>query len=202
MQPYISRHKFAILSYMKSLSLAKPHLIIMVGLPGSGKSFFADKFAETFHAPYVSLQKISGLTSKNDVAIAQLQLDELLKTSQSIIFEGASSTKTERAALAKKARAAGYEPLLVWVQVDPFTAKDRSTSIKNAPLSVEEFERASKRFTPPSSLEKPLVISGKHTYASQVKVILKKLSTPRVEVSSSQVPARSPHSLRRNITIR
>lgn len=185
---------------MKSLSLAKPHVIIMVGLPGSGKSFFAEKFAETFHTPLVSEQKIGQLTSESTAELADLQLTELLKTNQTIIFEGASGMRTDRMALTKKARAAGYESLIVWVQVDPTTAKERSTSTKQASLSPEQFDVLTKRFTPPSSAEKPLVISGKHTYASQAKVVLKKLSSPRAEISTQTTPPARPE--RRNITIR
>ena len=174
----------------------------MVGLPGSGKSFFAEKFAETFHVPYVCQQKITELSPENSEALAELQLTELLKTHQSILFEGSTSSRTERVALFKIARAAGYEPLIVWVQVDPFAAKERSTVAKKI-LSPEEFERRSKHFTPPSSIEKPLVISGKHTYASQAKVVLKKLSSPRAEISTQvAAPQRALQPERRSITIR
>lgn len=187
---------------MKSLSLTKPHLIIMVGLPGSGKSFFAEKFAETFHVPYVCQQKIEELSADNGEALTQLLLTELFKTSQSIIFEGATGSRTERAALFKTARAAGYEPLIIWVQVDQFTAQDRSIVAKKT-TSPEEFDQRSKRFTPPNSMEKPLVISGKHTYASQAKVVLKKLSSPRAEVSMhTAAPERTVQPGRRSITIR
>jgi predicted kinase len=188
---------------MKSLSLTKPHMIIMVGLPGSGKSFFAEKFADTFHAPYVNRQKIEKLTSENVEALAQLQAAELLKTNQSFIFEGASDTHTERTILAKMARDAGYEPLFLWVQVDALTARDRSVTSKHVSLPLEVFERISKRFTPPNNTEKPLVISGKHTYASQAKVVLKKLSSPRAEISNHPIaPERTPQPGRRSITIR
>lgn len=188
---------------MKSLSLTKPHMIIMVGLPGSGKSFFAEKFADTFHAPYVNRQKIGKLTSENIDALAHLQATELLKTNQSFIFEGASDTRAERTILAKLAKEAGYEPLFLWVQVDTLTARDRSSTGKHASLSPETFEQLSKRFTPPNNVEKPLVISGKHTYASQAKVVLKKLSSPRAEISNHPIaPARTPQSGRRSITIR
>ncbi len=185
---------------MKSLSLAKPHVIIMVGLPGSGKSFFAEKFAETFHTPLVSEQKINQLTNESTTELADLQLTELLKTNQTIIFEGASSTRTDRMALTKKARSAGYEPLIVWVQVDPTTARERSVEAKQASLSPEQFDILTKRFTPPNSTERPLVISGKHTYASQAKVVLKKLSSPRAEISIQTAPPARPE--RRNIAIR
>lgn len=187
---------------MKSLSLTKPHLIIMVGLPGSGKSFFAEKFAETFHIPYVCQHKIDELSTENSQALAQLLLIELLKTNQSILFEGSAESRTERIALFKTARTAGYEPLLVWVQVDLQTAKDRSTAAKKI-NSSDEFDKRSKHFTPPSSIEKPLVISGKHTYASQAKVVLKKLSSPRAEISAqATAPKRILPPGRRSITIR
>lgn len=79
---------------MKSLQLSKPHLVVMVGLPGAGKTFFADHFAETFHAPYISWQSIRAelfnepTYSKDEDAIveriAAQQLGELLKTAASV----------------------------------------------------------------------------------------------------------------------
>lgn len=195
---------------MKSLSLSKPHLIIMVGVPGSGRTFFAEKFAETFRAPYISREKIVSLT-KNDTdivdSLAHHQLDELLKTQQSIIIEGMSDTRTERLELARKARANGYEALIVWVQTDPITAKNRyikEAKLKHLKVSAEDYDKALKRFTPPLAIEKPVVISGKHTYATQAKVVLKKLSTPRAQISTHPTPPVRAESSggRRNITIR
>lgn len=196
---------------MKSLSLSQPHVIIMVGLPGSGKSFFAEKFADTFHAPYISQSTIATLTGATDAAATQvvyMQTEQLLKTGKSIIIDGASDTRTERMELAKRARKAGYETLFVWVQTDPITAKSRSTKPnkdKQSPvLASDEHDRRVKRFTPLNAIEKPIVISGKHTYASQAKVVLKKLSGPRADTAATvEPPARvTPIHPRRNITIR
>ena len=206
--PYQSGHNLAILSYMKHLSLAKPHLIIMVGIPRSGKSFFAEKFAQTFGAPYISQKKIASLVTGNLEDLVQLQLDELLKTKQSIIFDGHTASRTDRAQLIKKAHDAHYETLLIWVQIDQISAKARATQGKKRSepdmLSDEEFEKQLKRFTQPNAIEKPLVISGKHTYASQAKVVLKKLSAPRANIAGhDQPPIRTqqrPHS--RSIVVR
>lgn len=194
---------------MKSLSLSKPHIILMVGVPGSGKSFFAEKFAETFHAPYIALERISSLMEDPKAAeeIAWYQLGELLKTGQSVIVEGGTDTRTARLEFAKKARSNGYDTLFVWVQTDPATAKDRSTRMTknstNRIMEPEEYDRALKRFTPPSAIEKPVVISGKHTYATQAKVVLKKLTGPRAAISThSSAPVRLEQPGRRNITIR
>ncbi len=190
---------------MKSLSLSKPHILIMVGIPGSGKSFFAEKFAETFRAPQVSLHSITSVVSDETVAlkVANMQLEELLKTNQSIIVDGIAHSRAQRAELAKLAHDAGYDTLLVWVQTDPATAKGRA--LKDKKQSSSEYDDSVKRFAPPVALEKPVVISGKHTYATQAKVVLKKLSSPRAEISTHTTPpvrTEPTTSTRRNITIR
>lgn len=186
---------------MKSLSLSQPHLIALVGIPGSGKTFFAEKFAETFHAPYVSHEKIAVFAKDAAKPITFIQLEELLKTNQSVVVDGLTDTRTERADLAKIARANGYETLFVWVQTDPQTAKIRT--MKARTLGPEEYNKAVRRFTAPNEAEKPVVVSGKHTYATQAKVVLKKLSAPRAEISVHIKPiARAEQPGRRNITVR
>jgi predicted kinase len=205
-----SVHNFAILSYMKSLSLSRPHMIIMVGVPGSGKSFFAEKFASTFSAPYVCREKIVarlGQDTKEIELVAQDQLEELLKTQASVIVDGLADTRATRGELASKARRAGYDTLLIWVQTDTATAKGRSAKRTGEGthriLTTEEYDQTAKRFVPPATVEKPVVISGKHTYATQAKVILKKLSEPRANISvHTAAPVRPEQPGRRNITIR
>lgn len=171
---------------MKSLSLQSPHVIIMVGVPGSGKSFFANRFSETFTAPIVSWDEIRDMLfneatyAKDDEAIveqvATSMLDQLCKTSATLVYEGDTLTQKSRLMLAKKVRQAGYEPLFVWVQTDAATAKSRA--LKQG-LSSELYEAAVKRFTPLKSSDPYVVISGKHTYASQLKIVLRRLSSAR-----------------------
>jgi predicted kinase len=180
-------------------------MIIMVGIPGSGKSFFAEKFADTFRAPYINRGRIAQLTG-NDTKITDevlhYQLDELLKTQQSIILEGGANSRTERSELSRKTRAAGYETLFIWVQTDPATAKARALK-EDAALTSDEYDNRVKRFAPLTITEKPVVISGKHTYATQAKVVLKKLSSPRAEISTHDIaPIRPEQPGRRNITVR
>jgi len=197
---------------MKSLSLSQPHVIVMVGIPGSGKSFFAEKFAETFKTPCVNHAEIALLSQATAEVVEKLasyQLDELFKTGLSIIVDGACDTHVQRAELTKKAHSHGYETLYVWVQIDPATAEIRSTKAskdrKTPLLTQEEFTRLVKRFSAPASPEKSIVISGKHTYATQAKVVLKKLSAPREIAAHSVTPTRGPQTVpitRRNIAVR
>ena len=191
---------------MKSLSLSKPHLIVMVGIPGSGKSYFAEKFAETFHTPYVSREKLNDLVGEAAPFIDDLlyyQVTELFKTRQSILIEGAGETRVERLEIAKWANKAGYETLLVWVQTDPATARSRYKK-ENKRASADEYEKRMQNFVAPIGVERPVVISGKHTYATQAKVVLKKLSEPRKETSTLAAPPDRTESAprRRNIAIR
>ena len=161
----------------------------MVGIQGSGKTFFASKFAETFNAPYIDRDTI--LTYANDEtsgdSLVGVMLEELLKTRKSVVVEADTATRTSRMTLAKQLRDAGYVPLFVWVQVDQETARQRS--LKQG-RSGEEHDAALKRFTPPTSTEHALVISGKHTYATQARIVLKKLSAPRAAASPRPAPAR------------
>lgn len=173
---------------MKPMTLATPHLVIMIGIPGSGKTFFAEHFASTFNAAYISSAKI---IASLDISIGQGSLDgisnymleELLKTGQTVVYDSIVDSRASRAALAKIAKDKGYSPLLVWVQTESVSAKFRSTKPrKDIPhLTSDEFDSAIRRFTPPNASEKAVVISGKHTYPSQLKIVLKHLAPGRAQ---------------------
>ena len=185
---------FAILEHMKSLSLSQPHVILMVGIPSSGKSFFARQFSETFGAPLVTINDIMPHAKDEQAGheLAHRQLDELLKSKQSIIAEVDTATRTARRDLASKFRAAGYKPLIVWVQTDPDAAFTRH---KRSGQSQASFDDQIRRFSPPHASENPVVISGKHTFATQARVILKHLSAPRPEISSRKTIPERGHNI-------
>lgn len=164
---------------MKSLQLDKPHAVVAIGIQGSGKTFFAKKFADTFNAPF--MEEAFFVEHAKDESAARdmynVSLAELLKTGRSIVIEQSLSSRLERTELTKLLRSAGYVPLFVWVQVDLDTAMSRA--YRATRLSLEDYKAAMRKFTPPHASERPLVISGKHTFATQAKAVLKKLSAPR-----------------------
>lgn len=175
---------------MKSLQLEKPHAIVMVGIQGSGKSFFARKFSDTFNAPYIEQNVLAthAIDTNATDALVSLMLEQVLKTRHSVVIEVDTAAKASRLQLMKRLKDAGYTPLFVWVQVDVETAKLRS--MKQAGITSELYDAELKRFTPPSAVERPLVISGKHTYATQARIILKKLSAPRATAPQRPGPSR------------
>lgn len=189
---------------MKSLSLSTPHLIVMVGIPGAGKTFFARQFADMFHAPLLSNDMFTNAAPDLDadtnqkltIALTTDLLPEILKTGKTVLLDGTGSMRNERAELQKVAKKAGYNTLLVWLQTDTATAKIRCVkphkgSEKRA-MRAEEFDAIARKFSPPHPTEKYIVLSGKHTYASQAKMLLRKLSEPRSTSQPTQNPTNTP----------
>jgi len=196
---------------MKPINPKKPHLIIMVGIPGAGKSFFAEHFAVTFKAPIISFDKIrqqlfdSPSFSKSEdeviIKIVNYMFDEISKTDQTVIYDGQADQKNDRTAIAKKAYDSGYDPLFIWVQTEPTAAKLRATSSKNTlRLTINQFNSKLKEFNIPQSTENPIVISGKHTYNSQLKIVLKSLVAPTA--APKPITTNNSPNINRNVLIR
>jgi len=220
---------------MKALSLSRPLLILVIGLPGAGKSFFARHFSDTFGAPLVSSDELQfelfdppkfstveyGLVRR----LSERQLTQLTKTRSSILVDGICNTRQERQQLEKLAVAHDYDTLIVWVQTDESTAKTRSLSRNkkragdelNVKLTAEQYQTHAKRLMPPVKTEDYVVISGKHTYSTQAKMVLRKLAAPRAQKADAayqketeqvhdRVPAPAPRPThvpgRRNVIIR
>lgn len=171
--------------HMKSLHLSRPYAMMMVGIPGSGKSHFAEKFSGTFQLPYIDSLILEGAASDANSASRMIGyvLSELSKTGKSFVFEGNSDSRTRRTEFATWARAHGYTPLFIWVQTDQSTALART--IKAKTLTREQFSSLLKDFSPPHEIEKAVVISGKHTYASQAKAVLKRLADQNRPMTST-----------------
>lgn len=188
---------------MKSLSLSRPLIIMVIGIPGSGKSFFARQFASTFSAPLVSMDFIrhtlvpeSNYTSEEDEVVGELaeaQLSELVKTERSVIVDGGVNTIAGRQSVVNLARKHGYGTLLIWVQTDQPTAEYRSTRRSkrrkgdelNSSMHPDAFSDNVRIFEQPTRREDFVVISGKHTFATQVRVVLKKIVAPREGVAAT-----------------
>ncbi len=192
---------------MKPLQLSKPYLIAMVGIPGSGKSFFANHFAKTFNASIISGEIIASNSANSESAekISNYMLYQLFKSNSTIIYDRSLNRRSDRQELAKLAKHAGYETLFVWVQTDTASAKSRFIkSQKTDKLKAADiFENEFRKFTAPNSHEKHMVISGKHTYASQLKIVLTKLADSRPNTDTPDRQQNLPrHEASRRIAIR
>lgn len=201
----------------KTLFINQPYLILLVGIPGSGKTFFAEKFAETFSTPLINLNDLRFELfeqpdfSKNEEnyleKISYALLPELMRSRRAIMLEGGLEARSDRATYRQIANAHGYNTVTVWVQNTENTAKTRSIrQIKTAPrkynLTAEQFDIMVKRFTAPNVRENPVVISGNHTFSTQAKSVLRRLANPRQTirpVRQTIVPNQANGSKRRFI---
>ena len=190
---------------MENLKLDAPTIIEVVGLPGAGKSFFATQFAHTFSAAIVSFDHIRWTLfahhtySDNENAmveqVADLLITELLKTRKTFVLDGGCNTRPEREEIAKRARKAGFQVVTVVVQVDDATAKRRALKRSaNNPgdrykqsMTASDFAAQEKNFQMPVVEKTTVVISGKHTYTTQARMVLKKI----LEIQNAPVAVRN-----------
>lgn len=149
--------------------------ILVFGAPCSGKTTFGKQFAEQFNATFYDLD-----TLKEEHNLSRqfllLLVSEIAKTHSTLVLEGCNDTEKDRRELIEILQAAGYKPTLIWIQTDVSTIRMR---LKNKLKSVEKariaYDTRIKALEAPSDAEAPIVLSGKHTYQSQLKQVLTQL---------------------------
>ena len=198
------------------LNGTQPLFILVVGVPGSGRSFFARQFADSYKFFYVDTGRYeSSLLSLSDsnsdivpvaAQITEAVLDQAVRSFKHIILEGPYYSVKEREEVLSLAQKAGFGTLIVWVQTDLETAeyralnKDRRRIDDKYSLSLSEFEfkTAVKAFQNPNlSKENVVVVSGKHDFKSQGVIVLKKIAGMYVNgATNSQEAVSSPITTR------
>lgn len=178
---------------MKQLQLSRPHALLLIGIPGAGKSFFGEQFAQTFNAPFISQATLTRFADENDTAgknLALLMLSEVAKTKATFVFDGDLHTRSSRLKVSDSLKKLGYQPIVIWVQTDPASARQRALKQR---MSTDDFERSVRTFQAPDAREKVIVMSGKHTFASQLKLTLAKLTS--ASRGTIEPTARPGHSI-------
>jgi predicted kinase len=177
---------------MSKIILAKPAIICLYGYPGSGKTYVARSLAEEIQLAHVSSDRIrselfqSPRYDAQENAIVTHLMDymseEFLSSGVAIVYDANALRVAQRRRLrelAKKHRAA-Y--MLIWLQVDLETAflrtqqRDRRTADDrySEPQTKSTFDRQVSGMQNPEG-EDYLVISGKHTFATQKNSIINRL---------------------------
>jgi predicted kinase len=153
----------------------KPYAILMFGAPASGKSQFAAQFAERFKAPFLEFNK-----HRISYSAAAHIVEQVAVTGQNIVIEGCLNAEKQRNDMRQRLKKRGYLPVLVWVQADANTIKRRlHQRYRSIEKTKAAFEACYDDMEAPADIEKPIVISGKHTFTTQLKILLAKLSKQR-----------------------
>ena len=153
-----------------------PYAILVFGAPMSGKTTFAEHFSDSIKAPFLNLAKLA-----KEFHISNKLANELVrqfaKGNNTIIIEGLMDTESQRNDMRKALTEAGYNPVLVWVQTDLNAIKQRMRhAYKTLGEAKAALAESYERIEAPSEDEEPLVISGKHTYQTQCRNVINRLS--------------------------
>lgn len=174
---------------MNKIHLNKPVLICLYGFPGSGKSYVARNLAETLQIVHVSGDRIRNElfeeprydTQENAIVshLMNYMCEEFLKSGIGVVYDSNALRVYQRRQLRELARQHKADYFLIWLQIDVDSAfartqnRDRRTNDDkySEPQTRSTFEKQAAGMQNPQG-EEYLVISGKHTFATQKSAIL------------------------------
>lgn len=157
---------------MEGNNKIKPRALLVFGAPCSGKTTFATKFAKKFGLAYYDLEQIE---KENDFSREKILvvLSLITRTKQTIVIEGGINTEKDRIEVRNLLRDAGYEPSLIWIQTDVATIRNRLKSkFKSVSKAKSFYESAVAEIEAPEEAERPIILSGKHTFETQTKHVV------------------------------
>ena len=151
---------------------SKSRALLVFGAPCSGKTTFAEKFANKFGLAYYNFDDIAikGAFSRPNVLLV---LEQIAKTKSTIILEGGIATEKKRDEFRTILKDAGYDVSLIWIQTDVNTIRSRMRKrFKTVSEAKAAFDDAAAKLEAPSEAENPIILSGKHTFETQTKHVL------------------------------
>ncbi|GII57940.1 hypothetical protein Pth03_63290 [Planotetraspora thailandica] len=150
-------------------------MYIVTGLPYAGKSVLSRELVRRFGFGYASVDDeitsgrydVTTMSQPdwNDVySRAYDKLESLLRAGQTVVFDGASLTRSERRNLRTIAEQCGAVPVLVYVDTSPEeTAERRLKNVstrERAHLKGETMRTALGMFEEPTADERPIVYNA------------------------------------------
>lgn len=180
---------------MKNLQLTPPLLLITMGYPGAGKTYFARQFSELYNIPRLSEDVLryelfeKPLFNQDETEIIQrinnYSLTQLMKTRQTVICEGNFLSLAHRKSIYELATIHGYRTLTIWLQTDIETSMQRAASRDRRnpdnrysfPIDHHTFNKIVSTLERPIEKEQTIVISGKHSFQSQSLTVLRKITS-------------------------
>ena len=146
--------------------------LLIFGAPACGKTTFAEKFAKKFNLAFYDLTELMEKYHFSRGSILVI-IEQITKTRQTIILEGCLDTEQDRAEIRNLLRKHGYDPALVWVQTDAATIRQRLKSkYRSVTKARDAYEKAVSEIEAPVDSENPIILSGKHTFDTQVRHVV------------------------------
>lgn len=198
---------------MGKLQPNKPLLVLLYGMPGSGKTFFARQLCEQISAAHVQGDRIRDELFENPTyskeenhivaSLMTYMASEFLQAGISVVFDTNAMRMSQRRALRNLAIKAGAHPVLLWLQIDPDSAYKRSSKRdrrKHDDHYAQEMDAATFReliagMQNPEITENYLVLSGKHVFNTQKNAVLRYLVEKRLVTLDTTTPQLSKPGL-------
>lgn len=176
---------------MRTFNLKGPVLILPIGYPGAGKTYFSRNFAESNNFVHLQEDLIRNrLYSKPSYSkeenehieqVIDLMMELFLDNGKSVVLDSNLIKAKDRKAKREIANDYKARVITVWIQTDLDTAFDRASNrdrrridekyARN--LNKEEFNSVIESLQRPAR-EDYAVISGKHDYKIQQNTVYKK----------------------------
>lgn len=166
---------------------------MLYGFPGAGKTYFARQLCDHLQAAHIQGDRIRGELFENpqydkdeNQVIAQLMdymTGEFLGAGISVVYDTNAMRLSQRRQLREMARKEHAQAVLIWFQIDHesaivrVTKRDRRRSDDKfaMPLDRATFDRIAGGMQNPEINEEYIVISGKHTFNTQLSAFMKRL---------------------------
>lgn len=177
---------------MKS-RLNSPALFLLVGRPGSGKTYLARHLSKQLAIPTVSMERIRQTILKKPALlpaeestvwrVGAMMIEGYLSAGISVVADMTASTVDQRNELLRLAHFFQAAPLVIWQQTDQKTAWSRCQNRQptrriddafSLKLTKTTFNALSRQLEPPQR-EKAIVVNGCQPAASQLAAITRRL---------------------------
>ncbi len=183
---------------MAKLQPTKPILVLLYGLPGSGKTAFARQISDELAVAHVQGDRIRAELFENPTyskeenhivaSLMTYMATEFLKAGVSVIFDTNAMRAAHRRALRNVAQKIGADTVLVWLQIDPDSAFNRAARRDKRKqddrfaqeMTPEVFRQMMAGMQNPEILEKHVVLSGKHVFTTQRNAFFRTLRERRL----------------------
>jgi predicted kinase len=180
--------------------MAKRQLfIVLLGFPGSGKSYFAkqlvgktgavrlngDSMKVALYGSYAKIREKGLLAEANRRGFSALDYaaEEILRAGHDVIYDANNNKRSVRRKHELRARQYGALPVVVWLKVSDEVAKQRSMTREHAADQLrfdeivyrETIERQKAHFDAPGAEENTIEIDGTLPFEQQFENFQKRL---------------------------
>lgn len=194
---------------MKS-RLNSPTLFLLVGCPGSGKTYLARHLSKKLVIPTVSMEKIRQAIVKKPALlpaeestvwrVGAMMIEGYLSAGLSVVADMAANTADQRNELLRLAHFFQALPLIIWQQTDRETAWSRCQNRQpnhriddafSLKLSKTAFNALSRQLQPPQT-EGVVIVNGRRPAADQLASVTKRLVETQLLPADSDLPQSIP----------